>query len=167
MIAVAILTLVAIVGTSVRNVRLRWDGARAEEREAKVRELLGDERLANMRIRPPQDGFAGFVALFGIAGPAQRRGARAFVAINPLDRNQQLSRTVGQTIDACRRVPDGVPATLRLSRPLPVSDLVGVLGPYSSRATEDLWTMKRIEFFTYGNLDVGVHTGAIVAVRVR
>jgi hypothetical protein len=87
--------------------------------------------------------------------------------VSPLDRHQQLSRTVGPTIDACRRIPDGVPATLRLSRPRPVSDLAGVLGPYSSRATEDVGTLKSVEFFTYGHLDVGVNAGAIVAVRVR
>jgi hypothetical protein len=89
------------------------------------------------------------------------------VAVNPLDGHQQLSRSAEQTNDACRRVPDGVPATLILSRPRPVSDLVGVLGPYSSRATEDLGTLKSVEFFTYGHLDVGVNAGAIVAVRVR
>jgi hypothetical protein len=167
MMAVAILTLGAIGGTSVHHVWLRWDRARAEKREAKVRELLGDERLANIRLRPPRGGFAGVAALFGIDGPSHRRAVIAFEKINPLGRDQQLSRTAGSTIDACRRVPDGAPAVLLLSRPRPVSDLVRMLGPYSTRATEDLGGMKRVEFYTYGHLDVGVHEGAIVAVRVR
>lgn len=167
MIAVAILTLVAIAGTPVRHAWLRWDRARAEKREAKVKALLGEERLANMQLSPPRDGFAGVAAMFGVAGPAQRRAERAFVTINPLDRNQQLSRIAGQTIDVCRHVPDGVPATLILSRPRPVSDLVGILGPYSAQTTEDVGRLRGVEFFTYGYLDVGVHAGAIVAVRVR
>ena len=57
-----------------------------------------------------------------------------------------------------------LPATLSLSRPLPVSDLVGSLGPYSSRAPEDLGRREGVGFFAYGNLDVGVRAGAIAAV---
>jgi hypothetical protein len=132
-----------------------------------VRELIKDEPLANMGIRVPHDGLTGLLYAFGIEGPQLRRGERTYQRINPIDRIKGLTRTAGPTIDACRNVPDGTPAQLILGRKVPVSDPLKVLGPYSARSRGDIGTIRGIDFYTYGDLDVGIKDGVLVVVRVR
>jgi hypothetical protein len=119
-------------------------------------------------IRPRRDGLTGLLSLFGIQGPHERRGVRALERINPIERRtKSLSRAAGPTIDACRLVPDGVSAELILGRKVPVPDPLALFGPCSARSRGDIGTITGIEFYTYGDLDVGIKDGALVAVRVR
>jgi hypothetical protein len=157
-----VLTGAALVARSRRSVE-----ATARRQEARVRELISDESLAYMALRPARDGLTGLLYRIGVEGPHLRRGERAFMAINPVDPVKGLTRAAGPTIDACRAVPDGVPAELGLLRPVPVADPRAVLGPYSSRSRGDTGRLKGIEFYTYGGLDVGIKDGALVVVRVR
>jgi hypothetical protein len=169
LVLVAIVVVsVSILAGVVHNTRQRWARAEAERHEAKVRELVNDEPLANMSLdAPPRDGVTGFLYYFGIQGPHRRRGERRFITINPIDPKKGLTRTAGPTIDACRVVPDGMPAELWLSRKVLIPDPLTTLGPYSSRSKGDFRRMKDIDLYTYGNLDVGIREGVLVVIRVR
>ena len=167
MIVVSVAVTVTLIGAVLVDRSQRWTKAAAKFQEARVRDLIRDEPLDNMSLRPALDGFTGLLYQFGVQGPHERRGERALMAINPIDPVKGLTKAAGPTIDACRAVPDGLPAELFLHRPVPGPDPQTVLGPYSSRSRGDTSRYKGIEFFTYGGLDVGIKDGALVVVRVR
>ena len=166
-IVVAVALAAALIGAALVARSQRSAEAAARRQEARVRELIRDEPLATMALRPARDGLTGLLYRIGVEGPHLRRGERTYMAINPVDPVKGLTRAAGPTIDACRAVPDGVPAELGLLRPVPVADPRAVLGPYSSRSRDDTGRLKGIEFYTYGGLDVGIKEGALVVVRVR
>ena len=91
---------------------------------------------------------------------------QALTEINPIVPGKGLFRTAGQTIDACCTVPCGAPAELILEHKVPVPDPRALFGPYSSRTQGDLGMIKGIEFYQYGNLDVGIKDGVLIMVRV-
>ena len=167
-LAVAALLLAAAlsIGVAIRNERQRRAHALAERHERRVRELLRDEPLDNMFLTPHVSGLHGLLAVLGFPGPARRRAMDAFKRIDPVA-NKGQSKTLAQTIDACRSEPEVQSAQLRLKRKVYVSDPETLLGPYSSRSTGDVGMMKDIEFYQYGNLDVGIKDGVLVVVRVR
>jgi hypothetical protein len=158
---------VLLSGAILQDLRTRRARVAADRHEVKVKALLKDEPLANMSLSPPRDGFTGLLFRVGIRRPAERAGERAYMRINPVDPIKGLTRPAGPTIDACRKVSGGVPAELILLRKVLVPDPVALLGPYSSRSKENFRRIKDIEFYTYGNLDVGIKDGALIVVRVR
>jgi hypothetical protein len=129
--------------------------------------LLRDAPLANLRLELDASGLPGLLDHLGVPGPLARRGEEALMNINPIVPKKGLTRTAGPTIDACRTVPGGRPAELVLGRKVLVPDPLALLGPYSSRVRGDSGMIKDIEFYRYGNLDIGIKDGALVVVRVR
>jgi len=165
-VAIALVGAVAYIGVTIRDERQRRADALADLQERRVRELLRDEPLDNMFLTPHFTGLPGLLAHLGFPGPVHRRATDAFMRIDPIPTKGQ-SKTIGQTIDACRIEPDVQSAQLRLKRKVYVSDPETVLGPYSSRSKGDVGMIKDIDFYQYGNLDLGIKDGVVVVVRVR
>jgi hypothetical protein len=155
--ASAVLAVLAVA--AARTLGEQRARAAAGRDEARVRALLRDTRVVNCGLQGHPLSI--MPAMFGRY--FQRRREMTLVRIDP------LKKTVPEVIDACRgeSASGGVPAEISLGREVPVADVREILGPYSSRTREDFRRLKGVEFFTYGYLDVGVHEGAIVLVRVR
>jgi hypothetical protein len=158
MVAVAIVG-VLLLGVTAYTLRQWWadqaDRVIAGRQEARARRLVEDAPLANLRLLSS-----------GGLNPFRERGDAVLTRINPIHPGRGLTRPAGPTIEACRRIPGGVPAELILRRGVPLSD-PALLGPYSSRSTGNVGSIKQIEFFTYGHLDVGIKDGSVVVIRVR
>jgi hypothetical protein len=154
-------------GMVVRREWHRRELVRARQREALVRTQIDAELVDNVRIRPPRDGLTGMLFHLGIQRPYYRRAEAVFVRVSPIDREGRATRSLGQTIDLCRSISDAIPAEIVLRPRLPIADAVAAFGPPSSRSRANLGMIKDIEYLTYGNLDVGIKDGVLVAVRVR
>jgi hypothetical protein len=113
------------------------------EQEAKVLQRVGDARV-------------GAVSVTG----------SDLASVEPtLKKINDAPNTVRERVDACRRV-NGIPATLELETPVPIKDLREELGPFSAE-TKRKYRDTEITSYVYGDLEVGLSDGKIVAVRVN
>ena len=77
-------------------------------------------------------------------------------------------RNVARTVDACRAVPGGPPAEMRLAETPRFVDVAGRLGPPSGRSLgRSAPQNKAVTYLAYGRLDLMVREGLVIGVRVR
>jgi hypothetical protein len=139
------------------------DRAAAEQAESKVLGLLGNSPVTGIFLRGKPDVLRSLVT----PKNANPRGLAALEKIGP------PGKTLAETIAACRGVPYGVPAELTLwqrdgDKGVPLPDVDKQFGPPAATFKKTYpYIRKTIEFYTYGNLDVGLYHGEVVVVRVR
>jgi hypothetical protein len=133
------------------------DRSSLRHEEAKVLKLLGNTHTSGgIRLLTTHD-----TILTRFRGGVSRRDEKALVTID------RAGPTLGEKI-AASRGRGGEPAEFALSPGVPVADLKERLGkPSSKYVAKYPYTRKSIEFYSYGNLDVGVLDEKTIVVRVR
>lgn len=76
--------------------------------------------------------------------------------------------TVAERIAACRRQAGGTPAELQLAGAAEIPNLTQSFGPSRGKTSRrNSQTQSEIDYFVYGNLELGIDGGVIVAIIVN
>lgn len=105
----------------------------------------------------------GEVSLFKTVG-----GGDSKVMDEAFDKVMKSDPTIAARVAFCRQTPNCVPAELHLANPFEVKSVEEAFGPPGAKTRKKYSvTDKEIDFYTYGNLEVGAEGNKVLVVVVN
>jgi hypothetical protein len=99
---------------------------------------------------------------------AQAGQANSPETIAILDKVSAQGFTLKEKVQACRTIPGAVPAELELGIPPEIANLEEAFGPSGGmQRRKSEVALVELDFYTYGNLEVGMEGGKARVVKVN